>query len=341
MSAWHEDARRIDLAQVAAELGIERTRDGKLTPCPGCGEKTRSKSDSREGPVYVISRGTRWKCGRCEARGDALDLVARVLRGTACDPEAVPVVRAWFAARGWCESDPDGPEPERVTVRDSAALSLQREPAPPEEVAELWERCDRVGDSSAVLDWLRSRALDPGLIGDRDLCRVLPSGPLPVWAQHWSDRHPCPVLLPLYGPTGSIVGLQGRRVDQGRPKSVAAQGVRRIGVFADPTGIAILRWAARPSWWEGNMAVIAEGEPDYLTWATRYADLTDAPAVFGFPGSGAWTDAESERLPSGLTVAIRAHKDGERQKYAGQKYAERIARTLSARCKVFVQGGTP
>lgn len=110
---WCEDARRVDLLQVAAELGIDRTRDGRLTPCPACRERTRSRTDPREGPVYVIHRGTRWKCGRCSARGDALDLVARVLRGTDCDLEAAPAVRAWFAARGWCEAEP-APELEEL-----------------------------------------------------------------------------------------------------------------------------------------------------------------------------------------------------------------------------------
>lgn len=333
MSAWHEDARRVDFFQVSHELGIERTRDGKLTPCPGCGERLRSKNDDRLGPVYMIYRDTRWRCGRCDRRGDSLDLVAMVLRGTICDPEAVPAVRAWFAARGWCEPDPGGPSPEKVTVREAPAQIVEREPAPPEEVAELWERCERVGDSSTAQDWLRSRALDPTLVEERDLCRVLPvGGALPAWARHWEERFPCPVLLPLYGPTGSLVGLQGRRVDGARPKSVAAQGVRRIGVYADAVGIALLRWGARPGWWEGCAAVLAEGEPDFLTWATRYPDTTDAPAVFGFPGSGAWTPSESARLPSGLTVAIRAHLDE-----AGRKYADRIAKTLVPRCKVLVR----
>ncbi len=335
---WHEEAHRVDLLQVAAELGIERTRDGRLAPCPACGEKTRSRTDPREGPVFVISQGRRWKCGRCSARGDTLDLVATVLRGGVCDAEAAIEVRGWFAARGWCPPDPEGPRPERVAVRAGSVVSLpQREPAPKEEVDELWERCEGVTASTTASDWLRSRSLDPHLVEERDLCRVLPSGALPSWAAHWGSKYPCPLLIPLYGPSGELVGVQGRRVDSERPKSVAAAGVRRVGVYADSTGIALLRWGARPAWWQGSAVVIAEGEPDYLTWATRYPDheTTEAPAVFGFPGAGAWTEAESARLPAGLTVAIRAHRDE-----AGSKYSSRIAKSLP-QCRVFVQETRP
>lgn len=334
VSPWHEDARRVDLVQVAAELGIDRTRDGRLTPCPACGERTRSRTDPREGPVFVISQGRRWKCGRCSARGDALDLVARVQLGSSCDSEAVPEVRGWFAARGWCPPDPESPCPERVEVRAGSVLPLpRREPAPQDEVQELWASAERVTASGTASSWLRSRALDPYLVEERDLCRVLPVGALPTWAQHWAEKYPCPLLVPLYGPSGELVGVQGRRVDSERPKSVAAAGVRRVGVYADPTGIALLRWGQRPAWWLGSSVVIAEGEPDFLSWATRYPDpeVTEAPAVFGFPGSGAWTEAESARLPAGLSVAIRAHRDD-----AGLKYSARIAKSLP-QCRVFVQ----
>lgn len=337
MTAWYEDAGRTDLFQVATELGMDM-RDRRLAPCPSCGERTRGKIDARIGALFLVHQGRRWRCGRCKAGGDALDLVALVQFSRPCDNDAPPEVhqwvRGWFASRGWCEADASGPEVERVIVRPPA-LQPERTPAPPAEVAELWERSDRVSDSSIVQDWLRSRALDPGFVEDRDLCRVLPGGPLPAWARHWRSSKPCPVLLPLYGADGSLVGLQGRRVDGAQPKSVAAAGVRRVGVYADATGIALLRWGARPAWWEGKLVIIAEGEPDFLTWATHYHEGPDAPAVLGIPGAGGWAAEIAARVPAGLVVAVRTHDDSD-----GHKYARLVTRDLRERCDVRTRRAT-
>lgn len=337
MSSWLEDARRVTLEGAAAELGIERTRDGHLSPCPSCGERTRSRTDDRLGPVFVIHQGRRWKCGRCEARGDVLDLVSFAELGRAMDSTATGYVRSWFAIRGWCEAAADEPV-ERRAPRPPPAPPPEREPAPPDQVAALWSRCGRVSDAPEVAAWLRSRALDPALVEERDLVRVLPrTGALPPWAGHWrGPRHLCPVMVPLWGASGELVGLQGRRVDDQQPKAVTAFNVRRVGIYADPVGRALLQEGDRPRWWQGALVIIAEGEPDFLTWATRYPDPPQAPAVLGIPGSGGWSAEVAARVPSGVTVIIRTHVDGQRQNYAGQRYAGQIAESLWPRCAVRV-----
>jgi hypothetical protein len=75
--------------------------------------------------------------------------------------------------------------------------------------------------------------------------------------------------------------------------------------------------------------VIAEGVPDFLTWPTRYSDRDEsAPAVIGVI-SGSWSDAIAARVPDGLRVAVRTHRDD-----AGRGYASRICASLSPRCVV-------
>ena len=76
--------------------------------------------------------------------------------------------------------------------------------------------------------------------------------------------------------------------------------------------------------------VIAEGEPDFLTWASRLsADAEFAPvAVLGIV-AGAWTPAIAARIPDGARVVVRTHHDE-----AGRKYAAQIHATLTGRCRL-------
>jgi hypothetical protein len=75
--------------------------------------------------------------------------------------------------------------------------------------------------------------------------------------------------------------------------------------------------------------VVVEGEPDFLTWATRYSDGdADAPIVFGVV-CGAWSGELAARIPDGARVVVRTHQDP-----SGERYAAEIARTLLGRCRV-------
>lgn len=71
--------------------------------------------------------------------------------------------------------------------------------------------------------------------------------------------------------------------------------------------------------------LIAEGVPDFLTWATH----SEAYAVFGVI-AGSWMSAFAECIPSDVRVLIRTHDDD-----AGHKYAQQIGETLRDRCQVF------
>jgi hypothetical protein len=137
------------------------------------------------------------------------------------------------------------------------------------------------------------------------------------------------VIVPLYGARGALESLHARslapREANGRDKAASPAGAEVRGlVMADTTGVAMLRGEHVPA-----RLMIAEGVPDWLTWATRYSDADeDAPALLGVI-AGSWTEAIAERVPSGVRVAVRTHRDN-----AGAKYADRICASLGARCVV-------
>lgn len=75
--------RGLPVAVVAQALGMQPgPNGGGLAPCPSCGATTRSRAQrDHRGPLGLHSSGRRWKCWRCGAGGDAVDLVALRLTG--------------------------------------------------------------------------------------------------------------------------------------------------------------------------------------------------------------------------------------------------------------------
>jgi hypothetical protein len=114
------------------------------------------------------------------------------------------------------------------------------------------------------------------------------------------------------------------------PKRVPPAGYRAAGlVLACPNAVAMLATARAP---EGTRArvVVTEGDPDFLTWATRYSDASeDAPAIFGVV-SGSWSTEFAERIPVGSKVIVRTHAD-----VAGDGYARLVQRYFEGRCDVW------
>jgi hypothetical protein len=195
---------------------------------------------------------------------------------------------------------------------------------------------------SEVSAWLHSRALDAGAVEDFDLARALPLAVrLPEWAgsrwQTWGEAG-YRLLLPMFDSLGVMRSLRARRVVAGEgPKNLAPAGYRTGGlVMADALGRVLLTSGKRPEGWPDGVPlriVVAEGEPDFLTWATRFSDADEAaPAVLGVV-SGGWTDGIADRLPDGARVTIRTDHDK-----AGERYAHGIRTTLRGRCKI-LRGG--
>ena len=112
------------------------------------------------------------------------------------------------------------------------------------------------------------------------------------------------------------------------PKALPASGYTSKGVvMADPLASMMLALGAWPEHAERRV-VITEGEPDFLTWASRGVGQRTL-AVLGLGGSGQWTEAIAARIPDGSTVILRTDPDD-----AGDRYAEEIAASLLNRCKV-------
>ncbi len=285
----------LSVAAVARDLGLVASGRG-WGPCPACGEARRGAED-RRGPIGLRA-DVGWRCHRCRAGGVARHLVAWSVAGSGdlSDAATRRAVSVWLADRRYVipEAAPEPPDWTRYPERW--------------EVADLWERCTR--DDEQVRWWLDYRRIGVQAL-DQDLCRCLPpTGYLPAWATHWRAKG-ARCLVPLYDRLGDLRSLQGRvTIPDGKgPKSLGARAGRKGLVYASPAGLRALDGAS-------CRTVIAEGEPDYLTWAVR------GGPVLGIPGTGAWTAELGAALRG--EVLIRTHRDE-----AGHRYADAIAATLT------------
>ena len=345
---WIDQVRDVDVPAVAEALGMRLDRNRRaLRPCPGCGAERRGSSDKR-GPVLVRHQGQSWWCARCNAKGDALNLASLALHRAPkladLTAEQLADVRAWYAGRGWCADGDGAPWVARAPIPIAHRLEPEEPPARPEEreVADLWFACAKVTEAADVARWLVSRGLDPERVAARDLARALPEDlDGPAWARFsgtpWNlGGWRC--LFPAYGPTGHMESLRARSIDPHCPKgqkaaaAAAGDGSATGLVLADAGGREVLGTSAPPRWWpagEPLRLVVTEGEPDFLTWATRYGEAADdAPAVLGV-WSGGWTPEIAGRIPDETRVTVLTHDDDN-----GDHYAARIWRDLAARCTV-------
>jgi KaiC/GvpD/RAD55 family RecA-like ATPase len=224
-----------------------------------------------------------------------------------------------------------------------AAERTPRAPVPPPEpepereypdradVGKLWGAAKPCGSDTAVFGLLRSRAIDPDAASDLALARVLARGePLPPWATYqgasWLDsghRMICRVV----DSSGQVRSLRSWQVDgKPGPKRLPPSGCRASGlVLANREAAAMLAGKGKPA-----CLVVCEGEPDWLTWATR---VPRGVAVVGI-GSGSWTPEHTAKIPKGLDVFVRTHCDP-----AGEKYAAHVAETIGERCQVWRLAG--
>lgn len=369
-SSWIDAAKTVPVEQVIATLGLHGRR-GHFAPCPACG---RTDKDA-----CGFGHGKGWACFRCDAGGDALDLVAWSVEGARVrdlNPERMAGVRAWYAARGWCEP------PAGVWLPPVVRIPVAPPEPPPEyppeaEVVALWAACgplDTARWSDPAVPWLEvRRGLDCRALGALDLARLLPldpsAYPWPSWIP-WMGMDRSEWLrvyrlaVPMYDHRGALRALRFRAVTHVREpspeggmrwrdleipeakKALAARGVTTRGlVLADPVGVALLRGELERLQeiegigWDGRV-VVCEGEPDLWTWSTaarRGKKPADAPTWAVLGHApGMWTDAIAARVPSGTPVVIRKHYD---PNDAGGKLAETVRASLASRCPVSVREG--
>lgn len=313
--------RRLDLLKDSKHQAT-----GVLICCPAHGEKNPSCSVTR-GPDGTI----RCKCFGCDFAGDALALIAVVHGLSTTGSEFRDVLRAGAELAGlhWLVDELSGQRARQVErPPPKPAPDPVASPEYPDtvELVELWETSTSVADDPTVSGYLVGRALDPDVIATRSLARVIGDGTkLALWGsyQRRSWRHTGhTMVLPVWDHQGAMRSVRACRVTTGdSPKRLPPAGRKAAElVLANHQAVAILRGTAK----QPQQILFVEGEPDFLTMATR----TDFP-VFGVL-SGAWTQEFAMRIPKGSDVILMTHADD-----AGERYAQMIAVTLSRKCQVW------
>jgi hypothetical protein len=331
-----------DPVALVAALGLAdrrvRQAGGCVIRCVAPGHDDRTPSLS----VRLAPDGTIWcRCHGCGWRGDALSLVA--------------VTHRLDVRRDWREVFRRGAElagrydllpaigrpgerrhtrrPETEPPRRIIPPAHETEYPPPHEVAELLAATGRVTDDVDVRSMLERRGLDAERVDDLGLARVLPTSVrLPRWAR--LGGRPWPengyrLVLPVVDSSGQVRSVRAWRITDGdTPKRTAPRGHRVGGlVLACPAARAMLA-GERDGLPSQLRIIVAEGEPDFLTWASRFSDADEnAPVVIALTGSGSWSPELAARIPDGARVAIRTDPDK-----AGDDYAATIARALASRC---------
>ena len=337
---WIDSMRGVAIVDVAHQLGLAIGEKRRwISPCPACGRERRNASTpgERRGAIGLPTPTT-WYCFACEARGDAIDLVAASI-GHARFKDLPHHHRE--EVREWCQRF-IGNEPSQIRRCPLAPVERVERPYPPTgEVLELLRHCIPTADDDGVSAYLRSRGVDPVEVDDRRLAMALPAGvSLPAWARFgahtWTEiGHR--LLVPLVDYKGDIRSVVARRVIDGEtPKALPPKGFGKAGlVWACPFARTLLR-EGRPEWWTSDAPplriYVVEGDSDFLTAATgashgiRWSDADEyAPAIIGIT-SGAWTPEIAARIPDGVELVIATDDDD-----AGDRFADSIARSVSAR----------
>ncbi|TNF32494.1 MAG: hypothetical protein EP329_09840 [Deltaproteobacteria bacterium] len=349
------DARRVrehcDCRELAVALGV------RLVNTRGENWRGYCPMKCKEGgrPTFSLNEGT-WYCFRCDARGDAFDLVAvvdgldvrrdfkQVVRRTA---DLMGLSRRAFQDSPWTASKQvQGAKPRETAPRDPdspCGLSLV-------EVDALWQVGQPLRDDTEVLAYLRSRGVSDAMLAEltvMDEARVLPPwaplvdlrrGLRPPWAQHagraW-HRTGWRLMVPLYmpgyvydarnggGPRPVTLRARWCRLDAAPPHGLKCPTPRgstvKGAVMANEGARIVLQYDAAPL-----DVAIAEGEIDFLCWAAQ-----PEWAVFGIV-AGSWTPEIAARVPSGSRVVVRTDNDP-----AGERYFKGIYDTIGRRCDVY------
>jgi len=356
----------VNVAAVCEALGIARSKSehGKFT-CPRHGGGSLSVRLGKDRTIQA-------RCFGCDFAGDVFTLIAEAL-GLSVSRDFLDVLTEGARIGGlWAivgdlearaggrvprvDPTPRGPNtaprtpspatnPERNAVASerSDAQTSERPYPPPDEVRELWAGCVPVSDVAQVREYLEGRVIAPAGVEALDLARAIPDGAvLPRWASYRGNAPEARpwlaigfrLVLPVYDAGGVVRSVRGWRVLEGDgPKRLPPSGYRAGGlVMADGAGVALLERASLEG--TDGRVVIVEGEPDFLTWATRFPDSAEAvPAVLGIL-SGSWTDEIAARIPDGARVIVRTHHDE-----AGNRYAAAVRGSIDRRCEVLRSKG--
>lgn len=291
VSSWVTEARQ-PIANIAAQLGYPSRN--RHYPCP-------AKCEGRT-PLPVYSGGEGWRCQRCDARGDAVDLVSYALHGArfrALNPDQKDTVRAWFGAPARADYTP---APAPPPVRPS-----------PEALHAFWSACGPIDVDSAA--FLRGRGLDPAALAPWARS-VRPSHEAPFWpggrSRVWRLVTPGWSIGP--GGEHEMANVHARAiVDPGeRPKTLWGKGLPSSGV---------VMWnGVRPE--DACLVFVAEGVTDF--WTACAAGLRDT-CIYGAT-SGGFGALARIRLRPWVSVVVAPDGDA-----AGDAYMDQIRTALPGR----------
>lgn len=322
LRAAFQDPRQLCEALGIADKSKRQAGNGLTILCPAHGERTPSCSVTR-GPDGSV----RVRCFGCDFTGDALTLIA-VARGLDIRAQFREVLEqaAELAGRHDLLDELRG---NQGTAPRQPPMPREMVPPPPErcypernELMRLWDACTPVYEHADAQAELERRGLDPAHVGRLDLVRVLPPDySLPTWARYqgrtWNGTGHR-MLVRAWDSDGLFRSVRAWRIVPGdTPKRLPPAGRKAAElVLANRAAREMLRGQPVVS-----RVLITEGEPDWCVWS---AENPNEP-VIGI-GSGSWKQAFADRVPYGAEVTIRTHLD-----VAGEKYAQAIIKTLSAR----------
>lgn len=299
---------------------------GVTVRCPFHTEKSPSCSVTR-GPDGTI----RVRCFGCGVGADVLSLIAAV-RGLSTKTNFRDVLlKAAELAGEWTIADEIRGGVARAERPAVAAPRIDELPEvrdypPHQDIDGVWGLSRPTVGDAQVSAWLVSRGLDPELVDTDDLARALP---LSAYTPRWASYHGQPwtatghrLIVPMVDARGEVRSLRaGRVVDGDSPKRLPPGGHKATGlVMVDAFGRAMLGGTFRP-----DRVIVVEGEPDFLTWATRPRGTS---AVIGIV-SGSWTRELVARLPLGCDLIVRTDPDR-----AGDKYAADAWRLARRQCHI-------
>lgn len=309
-------------------LGLDKDSNpqanGLFIRCPFHRERTPSCS------VFSENGETRFKCWGCETAGDALHLIA-VARGLdqARDFREILATGAQIAGLYALESEIRGDVPaEEKRHQPLPQPSPEPEPdyPPTKELLALWEEAGSVEDDTDASEYLVTRRICPVETSGRKLARVLlPHQQTPPWARYrgrsWQQTGHR-LVLRMFDASGHMRSIRGWRITEGdSPKRLPPAGFKTMQLVA-ANHAAWEMLSGRDS--APRTLTVVEGEPDFLTHATRTYD-----AVIGLI-SGSWTSKFADAVPTGSEVVVRTHHD-----LSGDRYAAKVIASLSARCAVW------
>jgi hypothetical protein len=350
-SGWAQRVVERGVANVARALGLAvsppRNGTGGALYCPACNaERRHTKSGDKRLAADVTPNGRGWHCYQCEAKGDALDVVAYRMRGVRfreLGDAARDEVRAW-CAREWS----DVAELLDAAARRAPAPALPPLPAPtatPDAPLEyptadalaLWDACVPVKDDAEVLRYLAAPRAEGGrgIVNAASLpphiARALPPDARPAWTTHrpdpaapaatWAETGHR-LVLPTYDAGGVHRSVLARAIVPTSRKSTV-KGRRSGLVLANGRACGVLRGNPLKLTSDGERRIIiAEGEIDWLTWVARGGET-----VLGIM-AGSWTPELAARLPDGALLVVRTDADD-----AGVQYAQNILDSVRDRVK--------